>query len=592
MKQFFKNVASTIVGLFIFSALTMVLGIICLVGMVADSDTETTLQDNSVMVLKLDGTINDFDDKNVFASLFHPNEEVTGLNNILSAIKKAKNEDQIKGIYLESGTVSADYATLQEIRKALYDFRKSGKWIIAYGDMMSQGGYYLSSVANKVFINPSGSVDWHGIASTPMFLKDLYAKFGVKYTVVKVGKYKSATEMFTEDKMSESNRLQVSRYINGLWQQVVADVAQSRNIPAKTLNAYADGMMVFEDSKALVARKMVDGLCYYDQIKEEVRKQLGLKTGDRINQAGLNEVINLPNRNNHGGEIAVLHCEGDIVQTTTMASSGNQMIVAPNVVKELDRLANDEKTKAVVIRINSGGGDAYASEQIWRAVSALNRKKPVVVSMGGMAASGAYYMSMGAQYIFAQPTTLTGSIGIFGAFPDLSGLLTQKLGVKFDEVKTNRNSGYTAALMARPFNEEEMSYLQAYINRGYELFRQRVADGRKLPTDKVEEIAQGRVWLGADAKSIKLVDELGGLDEAVAKAAKLANMKDYHVTELPKNTDMFEQLMASVSGNKDNYLDEKLHATLGELYTPLMWLRKANERQAIQAALPFALNIK
>ena len=592
MKQFFKSVAATVVGIFAFGIIMGIFVFFSLIGMLMSS-SKPSLRDNSVMVMKLQGTINEQAQENVMGQITGGSFNQLGLNEILSSIKKAKKEDKIKGIYLEPGALATDYATLQEIRKALEDFKKSGKWIIAYGDAMSQGSYYLASVANKVYLNPEGSIDWHGLASQPMFLKDLYAKFGVKYTVVKVGKFKSFTEQYTEDKMSDANREQVSQYIHGLWHQMLTDVSKSRGISKDSLNHYADGLVAFEGADKLKTRKMVDGFCYYDEIKDVVKKQLGVKSNKRIRQASISEVNAAVEDDYNGDAIAIYYCQGGITQQATTSLWGSeQQIVSSQVIADLNDLAKDDNIKAVVIRINSGGGDAYASEQLWRAVSQLNKKKPVVVSMGGMAASGAYYMSMGARYVMAQPTTLTGSIGIFGALPDLSGLITQKLGVKFDEVKTNRNSGYQGALMARPLNAEELGYLQAYVNRGYTLFRKRVADGRKMSIDEVEKIAQGRVWLGTDAKSNKLIDGLGGLDDAVKKAAQLAKIKDYYTDEYPLPVSWMDQLLKNVDNSQGNYLDEQLRLTLGDLYTPFMWLRHINEHEPVQASLPYVLNIQ
>ena len=592
MKQFFKSVAATIVGIFGFGIIISIMGFISLIGMVATS-SKPSLKNNSVLVLKMQGEITDQAEENFLGELTNGQVNQMGMNEILSAIKKAKTSDKVKGIYLETGILDTDYATLQEIRNALADFKKSGKWIIAYGDLYSQGGYYLSSIANKVYINPEGSIDWHGIAAQPQFMKDLYAKFGVKFTVVKVGKYKSYTEQYTEDKMSEANREQVTRYINGLWEQMLNEVSVSRGINKQKLNAYADGLMAFDDSKKLKTEKLVDGYCYYDEIKQVVKKQLGIAEDKSINQASVSEINEAVESNTQGGAIAVYYCQGGI---TRMASSSllgqGQEIVSDKVTKDLEELGNDDNIKAVVIRINSGGGDAYASEQIWRAVKLLNKKKPVVISMGGMAASGAYYMSMGARYVMAQPMTLTGSIGIFGALPDVSGLLTQKLGIKYDEVKTNKNSGYASAGTMRPWSEEELSYLQAHVNRGYTLFRQRVADGRKMSVDDVEKIAQGHVWLATDAKNIKLIDGFGGLDDAIAKAAHLAKVETYHSEEYPLASSWMDQLLSKAMGDHGTYLDEQLRITLGEYYEPFMWLRNVREREPVQASLPFILNIK
>lgn len=594
MKDFFKNVAATIVGLFAFGLIMTILGFICIIGMVASSNSKPALKDNAVMVLKLQGQIEDRSEDNWLGELTGEQFNNLGMNKILSSIRKAKDEDKVKGIYLETGILETDYATLQEIRNALADFKKSGKWIIAYGDALSQGGYYLASVANKVYVNPEGNVDWHGIASQPQYIKDVAAKFGVHFTVVKVGKYKSYTETYTEDKMSDANREQVSRYIGGLWQQMLADVSKSRNISKDSLNRYADGLMVFDDTKLLKSRKMVDGFCYYDEIRDVVKKQLGLKTDEAINQVDYNDVdMAIDDSNLMGEEIAVYYCQGSIVRMETPSIYGSeQQIVSTKVIKDLQELADNSQVKAVVLRINSGGGDAYASEQIWRAVKELNKKKPVVVSMGGMAASGAYYMSMGAQYIMAQPTTLTGSIGIFGALPDFSDLMTKKLGFKYDEVKTNRNSAYASAGMSRPWSAEEIATMQNYVNRGYSLFRKRVAEGRKMSAEQVEKIAQGRVWLGTDAKKIKLIDGFGGLSDAIDKAAELAHLSSYQAVEYPALAGWMEQLLDMAGGNKGTYLDEQLRLALGDLYQPFIMIRNMKEKEPIQAALPYVLNIQ
>lgn len=594
MKDFFKNVAATIVGLFAFGLIMTILGFICIIGMIASSNSKPTLKDNAVMVLKLQGQIEDRSEENWLGELTGEQFNNLGMNKILSAIRKAKDEEKVKGIYLETGILESDYATLQEIRNALADFKKSGKWIIAYGDALSQGGYYLASVANKVYVNPEGNVDWHGIASQPQYIKDVAAKFGVHFTVVKVGKYKSYTETYTEDKMSDANREQVSRYIGGLWQQMLADVSKSRNISKDSLNRYADGLMVFDDAQLLKSRKMVDGFCYYDEIRDVVKRQLGLKTDETINQVDYNDVdMAIDDSNLMGEEIAVYYCQGSIVRMETPSIYGSeQQIVSTKVIKDLQELADNSQVKAVVLRINSGGGDAYASEQIWRAVKELNKKKPVVVSMGGMAASGAYYMSMGAQFIMAQPTTLTGSIGIFGALPDFSDLMTKKLGFKYDEVKTNRNSAYASAGMSRPWSAEEITTMQNYVNRGYNLFRKRVAEGRKMSTEQVEKIAQGRVWLGTDAKNIKLIDGFGGLSDAIDKAAELAHLSSYQAVEYPTLAGWMEQLMDMAGGNKGTYLDEQLRLALGDLYQPFIMIRNMKEKEPIQAALPYVLNIQ
>lgn len=590
MKNFFKQVLATVVGLIAFGAIVTFMGIISIVGMIASGDSTPEVSNNSVMVLNLSGVIDEQGQEDFLGALTGNTMSNLGLDNMLSAIKKAKDNDKIKGIYIESGILQAGYATMQEIRNALLDFKKKGKWIVAYGDTYTQGTYYIASAADKVYLNPKGMIDWHGLGSQPQFYKDLMAKFGVRYQVVKVGTYKSFTETYTEDKMSDANRTQVSAYINGTWNNICKAVSESRKISTDSLNAYADRLITFEPAENILKYKMVDGLIYADQVKDEIKKMLKIGKDKKIKQIGLSEMANIKDKKAKGDEIAVYYAYGSIVQSgAASVLSQEHSIVGPEVCKDLEDLMNDDDVKAVVVRINSGGGDAYASEQLWHQMVELKKKKPVVVSMGDYAASGAYYMSCPANWIVAQPNTLTGSIGIFAAIPDMSGLITQKLGVKFDEVKTNRNSTF-GNVMARPFNDEELSYLQAYVNRGYQLFRQRVADGRRQKTADIEKVAQGRVWLGSDALKIKLVDELGGLNQAVAKAASLAKLKEYHTKNYPAVPSWTEQLMASAGRN--NYLDEQLRLTLGDLYEPFVMLRNMNEREVLQARIPFVLNIK
>lgn len=590
MKNFFKQVLATVVGLIAFGAIVTFMGIISIVGMIASGDSTPEVSNNSVMVLNLSGVIDEQGQEDFLGTLTGNTMSNLGLDNMLSAIKKAKDNDKIKGIYIEAGILQAGYATMQEIRNALLDFKKKGKWIVAYGDTYTQGTYYIASAADKVYLNPKGMIDWHGLGAQPQFYKDLMAKFGVRYQVVKVGTYKSFTETYTEDKMSDANRTQVSAYINGTWNNICKAVSESRKISTDSLNAYADRLITFEPAENILKYKMVDGLIYADQVKDEIKKMLKIGKDKKIKQIGLSEMANIKDKKAKGDEIAVYYAYGSIVQSgAASVLSQEHSIVGPEVCKDLEDLMNDDDVKAVVVRINSGGGDAYASEQLWHQMVELKKKKPVVVSMGDYAASGAYYMSCPANWIVAQPNTLTGSIGIFAAIPDMSGLITQKLGVKFDEVKTNRNSTF-GNVMARPFNDEELDYLQAYVNRGYRLFRQRVADGRRQKTADIEKVAQGRVWLGSDALKIKLVDELGGLNQAVAKAASLAKLKEYHTKNYPAVPSWTEQLMASAGRN--NYLDEQLRLTLGDLYEPFVMLRSMNEREVLQARIPFVLNIK
>ena len=592
MKDFIKNVLATMVGMFGFFIVMGVIGMMSIIGMIASGNAAQNVEKNSVFVLNLSGTISEQGSENPLSMFTGDNSLNSGLNDILSSIKKAKANDDIKGIYIEAGALAANYATLQEIRNALADFRKSGKWIVAYGDFYTQGAYYVASVADKVYINPKGIVDWHGIGAQTMFYKDFMAKFGVKWEVVKVGTFKSATETFTEEKMSDANRLQTKIFIDGTWRNVCDAVSKSRGISVDSLNSYADSYLALQATETLVKAKMVDGMMYGDQVKDAVKKMMKLEKDDDIAQLTLNDMLNVKDEKLEGSEIAVYYAEGDIVQDPKAATmfGNNNYIASRKVCKDLEDLMNDDDVKAVVVRINSGGGDAYASEQMWHQMSELRKVKPVVVSMGDYAASGAYYMSAPASWIVAQPNTLTGSIGIFAVIPDLSGLVTTKLGVRFDEVKTNRNSTF-GNLMARPFNAEEKAMLQASVNRGYSLFRQRVADGRRLPVESVEKIAQGRVWLATDALNIKLVDQLGGIDDAVKKAAELAKLKDYYTSDYPAAASWMDNLLNSMSSS-GTYLDEQLRQTLGDFYQPFTMLRSIDKREAIQARIPYAISIK
>ena len=581
MKDFLKYTAATIVGLLIFTIIIVAIGMMSIVGMIASGSSSAPISDNSVMVLSLNGTLEERSETDVMSSLMGGGTSSTGLDEVLNAIKKAKENDNIKGIYIEASAFSADsYASLQAIRKALVDFKKSGKWIVSYGDTYSQGTYYLASTADKVLMNPQGIQQ--------MLLKDLLAKFGVKVQLSKVGAYKSAPEMFTADKMSEENREQITAYMNGIWDNILKDVSESRKISVEQLNQYADSLITFDEPQNFVKYKFVDKLVYTDEVKDVVKEMLKIGKDDNINKVSLSSMVNAKGSRNDGEAIAVYYAYGDVVDGAAGGLSQGHTIDAQKVCKDLEKLMNDDDIKAVVLRINTGGGSAYASEQIWHSMKQLKAKKPVVVSMGGMAASGGYYISCIGNYIYAEPTTLTGSIGIFGMFPDASQLLTEKLGVKFEEIKTNKFA--TFGSMSRPISEEEMAYLNRYIERGYDLFRSRVAEGRKMSVDEVEKIAQGHVWLGQDALKIKLVDALGGLDDAIKKAAELAKIEEYHSVAYPEAEGWETQLLNKFNDN--NYIEAQARLVLGEYYEPFMLLRTMDKQNAIQARIPFYLRVE
>ena len=597
MKDFIKHTLATVVGIFIFGIISCILMLMSIVGMMASSSQTTTIDDNSVLVIKLKGQIVDHstEDENPLALLIADEAGTQGLDNLVEAIKRAKQNDEIKGIYIEAGQIYADPATVTALRDALKDFKTSKKFIVAYADQYSQGSYYISSVADKVWINPQGMLALHGMASQPQYMRDFLAIVGIKMQVVKVGQYKSATETYTEDHMSDANREQVTAYVNGIWNHMLKGIAESRKISVDSLNAYADCVMDLASTETLKKNKLIDGTLYTDQIKGEVKKLLKIDDDDDISQVSVMQMLQAKNESSSSdNQIAIYFCEGSIVQEPIQgyAMGGSSTIVGNTVCKDLEKLAKDDNVKAVVIRINSGGGDAYASEQMWHQIVELKKVKPVVISMGGMAASGGYYMSCGATWIVAEPTTLTGSIGIFGTFPDISNLMTSKLGFKYDEVKTNRNSTMSLTPMARPFTTEELNLLQGYIDRGYALFRKRVADGRHLKVEEVEKIAQGHVWLGKDAIGIKLVDQLGSLKDAIDMAAKFAKIEgdDYYKSIYPSKGDWTENLLQKATGG-GNYLDAQFKDVLGEYYEPFMLMKTIRQQSPVQARMMESIKI-
>ena len=589
MKQFVKYVCATIVGIFLTGVIISILSIFSLVGLASMGNAAATVQDNSVLVVQLQGSIDERSADNPFAELFG-NAVLTnqGLDDILAAIKHAKTEPKVKGIYLEAGTFAgAMPATLQAIRKALVDFKTSGKFIVAYGDVYTQGAYYVCSTADVVMVNPQGMIDWSGLSSTVTYYKDLLAKVGVEMQVVKVGTYKSAVEPYLLSEMSDANREQIETYDHEIWDEMTKAVSKSRGISVAKLNELADSMALFMGAENYKKEKLVDRIVYSDEVKPVIAKKMGVDI-DAYNTIGVKELASIAESNPKGtsGDIvAGYYAVGGIVEEPSSSWGQSPEIVAKKVCKDLQELAENDDVKAVVLRVNSGGGSAYASEQIWHQVMNIKTNKPIVVSMGDMAASGGYYISCAANYIYAEPTTITGSIGIFGMFPNAGELLNDKLGVHFSTVKTNQFSDFGD--FSRPFTEQERAIAQRYINNGYELFTQRCADGRKMKQDAIKKIGEGRVWTGLHAKQIGLVDELGGLDAAIAKAKKLAKLDDASVINYPAKSTILDQLLNEVQG--DSYADKQLRQALGDYYPMWADMKKMNQKTGIQAALPYHL---
>ena len=591
MKSFIKHTMATVVGIFLTMTLFSIISIISIVAMIATVDVSTPIKEKSILRINLSGSLAERSDANPFASLMGEEGESLSLEETMQALDKAAKNNNIIGVYLDGGTLDATPGMAQELRQALLKFKESGKWVIAYSDSYSEASYYLSSVADSVLLNPEGNVDFSGLSSQVMFYKDVLEKVGVKMQVFKVGTYKSAVEPFICTEMSPANREQVTSYLLSIWTNMLKDVAGSRNLEVSRLNSLADSMTIISEASMAVNGGLVDKLCYMDEVKAILREKCGYKNSDDdLIFASTSDVAKseMPNENK-GEEIAVYYAYGEIVQSENSGFSMGQehQIVGEKMIKDLQELREDNDVKAVVIRVNSPGGSAFASEQIWREVCLLKEKKPVVISMGGMAASGGYYISCAANRIFAEPTTLTGSIGIFGMIPDISELMTKKIGLKFDVVNTNKMSDI--GNMARPFNAAESAQMQKMINRSYDLFTKRVADGRGMAQDSVKMIAEGRVWTGEQGLSIGLVDELGNLDDAIAYAAKMAKVEKYHTAPYPAADNPFEQLMEQT---KSGYLDSELRELLGDGYVAYSLLHNIKNIERVQARMPFELIIK
>ena len=587
MKDFFKYTLATMLGIFIMSTFTMVMGLVMLFVVSLSDSMKPTIARHSVLKITLSGTISERSaGANPLTSILgNPMADEQGLDDILSAIRVAKDNKRIEGIYLDGGVVSTDVASLQEIRKALIDFKKSGKFIVSYADSYSQGSYYVCSVADKVLLNPVGMLDWHGLSSNPIFYKDLLEKVGVKMQVFRVGTYKSFVEPYTRTEMSPENREQTAFLLGGLWKDLCTEVAQSRRLPVEAINNYANQYQNFADPSVYINEKLVDKLVYIEEVRNVLRDMVG---GNRVSMVDPFTLSLLETEKGRKNKVAVYYAYGDIVDAAT--SSGGlrgDEIVGNQVIQDLDELANDDNIKAVVLRVNSGGGSAYASEQIWHAVELLKKKKPVVVSMGGTAASGGYYISCGANKIIADPTTVTGSIGIFGMIPDFSGLMTEKLGLHFDIVKTNEASDFGA--MGRGMTAAEGEALQNYVNRGYGLFLKRVANGRNKTVAQINQVAQGRVWTGRQALNLGLVDQLGTLEDAIKEAARLAKLDKYDVRRVPYITDWLTDYLQR---QQDDYMDRKLRRSLGVYYDPLRFVSSLQGRDCLQARMYSALNIR
>lgn len=584
MKDFFKSLFASILGCSIVIGIFFFLFFIMLAALSFSPQENFSLKNNTVLTIKLEGTLSDrIMETNTLFQLMGEAPVEMGLDDILSSIKKAKENDKIKGIYINAGMFSASSASLKEIRDALIDFKESGKFVVSYADTYLQGCYYLASVSDKVIINPQGNLDLHGLSASPTFYKGLLEKLGIEMQIFKVGTFKSAVEPFMMDEMSDANREQVTSYINDVWKTLTADISDSRNIPVQKLNEIADAMPLLSDAGYYVESNLADTLMYEADVNKYLAQLIGLEDEKNLNKASVKNMASVPwaQPGKSDDIVAVLYAHGNITD-----GSGNDGITNKRYVKEIEKLKDNDKVKAVVFRVNSGGGSAYASEQIWKAITDLKEKKPVVVSMGDLAASGGYYISCNASKIYAQPNTLTGSIGIFGMFPNFQGL-TKKVGLTFDNVKTNKFADFGD--LTRPMNNEEKAVLQSYIERGYDLFLTRCSDGRGIAKDSLDMIAQGRVWTGNQALELGLVDAIGGIDDAIAEAAKLAQLEDYSLRSFPQKFDFLQSLFMN---QKEELATRALKEYLGNDYHIFQTLKEIKEQDFMQARIPYDFDVK
>ena len=590
MKDFLKYTLASIVGILACTVIVTIISIVAIAGIAVSAETTTTVSESSIFKLELKGTITERMIDNPFASLINEEQTALGLNDILASIQKAADNEYIKGIYLEAGNIVADPACIEEIRGALAKFKQSDKFIVAYGDNYSQADYYICSVADKVILNPRGMVDWHGMASQTIYFKDLLAQLGIEMEVFKVGTYKSAVEPYTSKEMSKENREQITAYITSIWDNMVDGVSLSRGISAAKLNEYADRYIAFEGAEASLAAHLVDTLLYMDGTKAYLKQQMNIAEDEQLETLSLEEMKNLQKNiplDKSGNIIAMYYAEGQIVDAPSATNMGTTPeIVGEKVAMDLRKLRDDETVKAVVLRVNSPGGSAFASEQIWNEVVKLKEKKPVIVSMGGYAASGGYYISCAADTIIAQPNTITGSIGIFGMFPNPHKLITDKLKLNVETVKTNKMADFGS--MSRPFNTDERAVMQRYINEGYNLFVKRCADGRGMSTKEIEAVAQGRVWTGEMAQERGLVDLLGDIELAKKIAAEKAGIENYTLISYPKETGMLDILLDQT---KESYIEARIGKMAGEFKNELNLIYNLDQMNCLQARLPYEIHL-
>lgn len=586
MKQFFKTMFASVLGVLIATGVIILGGLVLLMGIAASGGSGSTYtpKDNSVLKLHLKGSLSDTAVENPFGGLMGEEEESLAVQDVVKAIRTAKENGQIKGIYLDAVGMSGGFAGFEAIRRELEDFKESGKFIVAYSDMYTQGCYYLASVADSVFVNPQGGVGLVGLASQGLFIKDLAAKLGIEYYIFKVGTYKSAVEPYFMDKFSDANREQLTSFLGSIWGNMTGAICESRHIQPDAMERFLNEGMAMEDAQALVDYKLVDALRYRKEAEDCVKRMAGQDLKEKMVTASVKNLLAVKqDKKVKDNRIAVLYAEGSIQEDDNSFMSAGASIISEKMADELRKLADDEKVKAVVFRVNSPGGSAYISEQIWKAVTELKAQKPIVVSMGDYAASGGYYISCAANKIVAERTTLTGSIGVFGVVRNMAGT-TQKLGVKTDIVKTNTYADLGD--MTRPMREDEKALIQRGVERTYDLFLTRCADGRGMGKEDIDRIGQGRVWTGEQALEHGLVDRLGGLDVAVEEAANLAGIADYSVVKANTKKDFFTEYMEKALGEAKVSV---VKSVLGEDFALYSTMQQMKGNTGIQTRMPYLI---
>lgn len=596
MKDFFKYVLATVIGIVVAGVVIMFLGVLTIFGLASSSDKDVVIEDNSVLMLELNGIISERTPESspldFLTQLTPMGEETTlGLDDITSAIKKAKENEDIKGIYLLAGTLDAQPASVEAIRDALADFKESGKFIIAYADTYNQLEYYIASLADKVLLNPKGVLDWHGLAGMNIFYKDLMDKLGIEMQIFKVGTFKSAVEPYMLSEMSDANREQTAAYIGSIWQKFSDEVATSRNLSKDALNQIAEEGAMFKTGEELMAAGLVDSLIYKNDMRVYLNRYMGLEEDKKVSAYSVSDMRgvkrNTP-RDKSGNIVAVYYAVGDIDGGGSVLPTTDEGINSEKVIKDLRKLKDDDDVKAVVLRVNSPGGSAYGSEQIWYAISQLKEKKPVIVSMGDYAASGGYYISCNADTIVAEPTTLTGSIGIFGMVPNFQAV-TKKIGVNIDIEKTNSLADMGSGF--RPMTETEKALMQKTVEQGYDLFTTRCAEGRGMTQEQIDAIGQGRVWTGTMALERGLVDVLGGLDDAIEIAVEKAGIEQYTLKSYPEQEGGLLSMFSDAV--KDNTIRQQvLKGDAAKIFNDVYKISHLDKIDRIQARLPYNIVIK